>query len=511
MTPQPSGSSAPRLAQTKHREPRFVRRLQRNDPSLKDLDLTKLKVVPHHTAIALAESLEGNSKLKHLWLENCKIDDEVARALANSLSKNKVLETLVLGHNGITDEGMRELAETLKKNGRLKMLSIWKNRITDKGVAHLAEALKENQSLETLCLSKNPITDVGAKALEQSLQSNESLTRISLEDSDVTLPMRSRLEALLRDRNCGLELLQDTTTNSVTTAPDNTSSTDDGESEKTRAEIEYEIKRLAEFCESAMKKFDEETWRQAGEAEKRRAQLVVDAARYPSAEQLKDMIKDIEVSLNSMSPSDPNSFPLVRKLTFFKKQLDRELEKENEIRIRHGRKIVLSALEASDPATVDGLTQPSIVPKIPMEYLAIITDQWKKDAVIDRSGNGTVFKGSDTEGRVVMAIKRCSNTCDLQKEAEVRSTENEGLTSKYFDPVTNFECFPVSHDSPSREHYPGARVFHRHRTKLHSVGICGRWLASLNSHHYRTARKVHSSISSIHSGSTGSSAGLRSF
>jgi Leucine Rich repeat len=429
MAPQSSRSVAPRSVPINHRQPWFVRRLQRNDRSLKDLDLTKHEV-PHHTALSLAESLKENNKLQGLWLQNSKIDDSVVKVLARSLSENKTLETLVLAQNEITDEGMIALAEALEVNESLKMLSVWENRITDKGVERLAEALRVNRSLEKLWMSENRITDAGAKALVRSLHENESLERISLENSDVTLPMRSRLETLLLDRNSRLELLQDTTNS--TTEPDSTSSTDDSESEnfqmpeKSRAEIEYEIKCLTEFCDSSRENFDEDTWKKASEAEKQLACLkgAVSAGNHPSAEELQDTLKDIEVSLNDMSPSDPKSFPLVRKRTFVKKQLDRELEKERELHIlqavQEGRKHVVSALEASDPATIDGRTQTSIVPTIPMEYLATVTGHWRNDAVIDHGGNGNVvFKGNDIEGRVVVAIKRSSNKDDLKRETGV--------------------------------------------------------------------------------------------
>ena len=116
----------------------------------------------------IAEALESNKGVKHLYLCSTGCGDEGAAALAKMLGVNKTLEDLSL-HNGynegsgcrnnIGDEGATALADVLKEhNSSLKVLHLKQNtNITDKGLRKLTEAVQKNKIL-TLHIDEHIMT-----------------------------------------------------------------------------------------------------------------------------------------------------------------------------------------------------------------------------------------------------------------------------------------------------------------------------------------------------------------
>ena len=94
----------------------------------KKLDLTG-KRIGDVGARALAASLEKNTTLTDLGLDDNEIGDDGARALAASLEKNTTLMTLDLHGNGIGDDCARALAASLEKNMLEHRLRLEKNML----------------------------------------------------------------------------------------------------------------------------------------------------------------------------------------------------------------------------------------------------------------------------------------------------------------------------------------------------------------------------------------------
>ncbi|XP_004345766.2 hypothetical protein CAOG_06176 [Capsaspora owczarzaki ATCC 30864] len=119
-------------------------------------------------AQAIAEALEVNTKLTHLYLTKNQIGDVGAQAIAEALKVNTTLTTLSLNHNQLGEGGAQAIAEALKANTTLTKLYLHTNQIGDVGAHAIAEALKVNKTLTTLCLSQNFLTNPGINALRQT-------------------------------------------------------------------------------------------------------------------------------------------------------------------------------------------------------------------------------------------------------------------------------------------------------------------------------------------------------
>ena len=168
----------------------------------KKLDLTG-KRIGDVGARALAASLEKNTTLTDLGLDDTEIGDDGAKALAASLEKNTTLEVLDLYGNNIGDDGARALAASLEKNTTLEVLDLDDNEIGDDGARALAASLEKNTTLMTLDLHGNGIGDDCARALAASLEKNMLEHRLRLEKNMLELRDELRrqteeLKALLK-------------------------------------------------------------------------------------------------------------------------------------------------------------------------------------------------------------------------------------------------------------------------------------------------------------------------
>ena len=140
---------------------------------------------------------------KKLDLTGKRIGDVGARALAASLEKNTTLTDLGLDDNEIGDDGAKALAASLEKNTTLEVLDLDDNEIGDDGARALAASLEKNTTLMTLDLHGNGIGDDCARALAASLEKNMLEHRLRLEKNMLELRDELRrqteeLKALLK-------------------------------------------------------------------------------------------------------------------------------------------------------------------------------------------------------------------------------------------------------------------------------------------------------------------------
>merc|ERR1711918_290247 len=87
------------------------------------------------------------------------------------------------------------MCEGLKTNNTLKELNLFSNNITD--VQSIGEGLKTNNTLTALSLSHNNITDDGGiQSIIDGLKTNNTLKILDLRNNQLSLNMRSQLNAI---------------------------------------------------------------------------------------------------------------------------------------------------------------------------------------------------------------------------------------------------------------------------------------------------------------------------
>ena len=154
----------------------------------------------------IAEALRCNFTLIKLDLRANNLSDESIALLMDVLSVEKTnLQWLNLSDNQISVTGASFVAEILETNDQLTHLWLETNRINDRGVEAIATALeKSNQTLKQLFLSGNEdVTDASVPALIRMIKANRSLTQLELIDCGLSKRGRWQLNRLgQRDNFC---------------------------------------------------------------------------------------------------------------------------------------------------------------------------------------------------------------------------------------------------------------------------------------------------------------------
>ena len=164
--------------------------------------------------IDLCPGIKHNSKITHLILPMCYMNDDGAEILANSLFNNicikeinlednkigvkgikelseKVfgkisINKLNLSHNLIDEVGAKYLGQSLLNSVNIKYLLLHSNKLMDNGVKYIADGLLENKSLIELNLDYNKISNSGINYLSKTLINIESLMKLSLSTNQIT-------------------------------------------------------------------------------------------------------------------------------------------------------------------------------------------------------------------------------------------------------------------------------------------------------------------------------------
>lgn len=122
-------------------------------------------------------AIAGVNLLEHI---PSSIGDGGAKTLANELEGNSRLKLLFLWGNNIGPAGADALGAALAKNAVLTQLYLQENVLGDAGLVALSEALAVNTGLKKLYLDGNQVGNVGAAALLEALQINTELVGVEL-------------------------------------------------------------------------------------------------------------------------------------------------------------------------------------------------------------------------------------------------------------------------------------------------------------------------------------------
>lgn len=156
----------------------------RTSCSLSRLKLS-LNACGHKGGEVIGLSLEVNSTMVTLYLDESKLGDFGVASIGKSLSKNSILQLLTLSKNNIGDIGAVAIAIGLQKNLALNYLRLNNNNISDIGAAALGSVLKRNQILKYLSLANNNIGNIGARGIGNGLEVNSALNELYLQNNQI--------------------------------------------------------------------------------------------------------------------------------------------------------------------------------------------------------------------------------------------------------------------------------------------------------------------------------------
>lgn len=133
---------------------------------------------------AVVEKLVNHSSLRHLTLENNKLDVRAARLLSSCLPTWPKLETVWLGHNPLTPAGVAMVAGALQAHSALQRLHLGGTHMGSVGAVALARVLPGLRHLRFLDLVANDIDALGMEAIAASLGNLTMLNWLRLETCD---------------------------------------------------------------------------------------------------------------------------------------------------------------------------------------------------------------------------------------------------------------------------------------------------------------------------------------
>ncbi|NXR34175.1 TMOD1 protein, partial [Zosterops hypoxanthus] len=126
-----------------------LKRIQKNDPDLEEVNLNNIMNIPIPTLKAFAEALKNNTYVKKFSIVGTRSNDPVAFALAEMLKVNSTLKSLNVESNFISGSGILAIVEALEGNTSLVELRIdnQSQPLGNKVEMEIANILEKNTSL----------------------------------------------------------------------------------------------------------------------------------------------------------------------------------------------------------------------------------------------------------------------------------------------------------------------------------------------------------------------------
>lgn len=151
----------------------ILQRLQKNDASLRRLDLREQKLTEADIE-QLVQALEKNVSVTEIDLSGNSLNDKSITCLIDILQLKRNLTTLLLNDAEITDTGANTLAKLLANDG-LVHLELQNNQLTEKGIHALSGKLENGSiSLTNLNLNGNPLTALEKANLANRIERNQT-------------------------------------------------------------------------------------------------------------------------------------------------------------------------------------------------------------------------------------------------------------------------------------------------------------------------------------------------
>jgi Ran GTPase-activating protein (RanGAP) involved in mRNA processing and transport len=212
--------SLPNLQHLSMKSYAFTSSLHRNSlaslfgsPTINSLALRRLFLAPLLPELLI--SLEDNTVLERLSLEQNWMGQDCGMALAYLLGTNRTLKDINVGYNTIPDACGAAIANALannrtvtrfdftandlkldacrgfaillaaNNNSSLEHLNLAQNQLRDQGVVMIAGALQTNTTLKSLTLAETQMTAVSCSILAASLLQNSTLERLNIADNRV--------------------------------------------------------------------------------------------------------------------------------------------------------------------------------------------------------------------------------------------------------------------------------------------------------------------------------------
>ncbi|KAK9875914.1 hypothetical protein WA026_009698 [Henosepilachna vigintioctopunctata] len=130
---------------------------------------------------AIFQTLEVNTYVNVLLLQDSSIDEESANLLSNMLLRNDTITHLDLKQCELGTKGAQALNEGIRSTVNLKELDLSFNSIGDKGIQALRTALRTNESIKKINLGHNNLSSAAANTLQQFFTHNEVIEDVNLE------------------------------------------------------------------------------------------------------------------------------------------------------------------------------------------------------------------------------------------------------------------------------------------------------------------------------------------
>ena len=134
----------------------------------------------------ICPGIKHNSKLTHLILPMCNINDDSAEKLADALFNNISIQEINLDDNKIGLKGIKELSEKVFGKISLNKIHLGHNLIDEEGAKFLEEGLKNASNIKYLFLNSNKLMDNGCKYISDGLNNNKTLIELNLDYNKIT-------------------------------------------------------------------------------------------------------------------------------------------------------------------------------------------------------------------------------------------------------------------------------------------------------------------------------------
>lgn len=150
--------------------------------------------------------LQENTTIREIQF-NSELTAREFTTLCQGIQNNRHLETLVLNKAGINAAGARELKLALIHHPTLRHLELQENKLDADAAAHLAELLRLNPRLEKMILFGNPLGDEGAAHFAKALAANTRLRYLDLNQCQLTSIGLNALAEVCQRKNKTLRYL----------------------------------------------------------------------------------------------------------------------------------------------------------------------------------------------------------------------------------------------------------------------------------------------------------------